>query len=360
MADFDFMNSPSFGVMGGVAARSTSDLQGMQAMKLLGEIAAQPDELVVKRAHARYYSAAAAENESKARETEELGRIARSVGGGETSDPLELLDRISSKMIESGRPVAGAALADKAAGVRQKIASTAASVASAELREARGAETKARRLGGLLGAAMESPSSWPAIRMQAISEGYDMDGVPEDFGEAQGVIRPLAQASMTVAEQARVKAAQLQQGTREAAQRTRAAAAGAAIRASEARTRLTQERLRQAVKDGGENSSAAAALRRSLAAESAVRTEGKKKLDETLEGGVPLAPANPALRRLGAVYKAPSGAGYVKWNGSAWERAAAPAGRSLGTKAGEVLGSALRALGVSEALDEEDDDDDAE
>jgi len=129
---------------------------------------------------------------------------------------------------------------------------------------------------------------------------------------------------------------------------------------------VLNERLTQLKKDGGESTAAAAELRRRLAEESAVRTDTKKRLDEVLEGGVPVAPTNPAMRRPGTVYKAPSGVGFVKWNGTAWEAAPAPASPNAAVRAVEgvgrgmksTFGSALRLLGVG--TDEEADDGDDE
>ncbi len=241
---------------------------GLSALKTMGEIEAQPTDLALKKAHARYYDAGALKVEKEAAEMEAFAGIAKGIGasGGTPGDPAERLGQIADRAINAGFVTRGAALAKTAQDLRTKEAVTLATQASEGLRRVREAAARAQMVSGIASGALQANSQegYDMARMQAIQAGLPATQLPESYEEAKPLLQQLVTQGLKATDLARVKEAELTGRARRGLMGVQSRAAAARVDLLNARKELAKRDLDEQTKNGGKHSASVKEAREAL------------------------------------------------------------------------------------------------
>lgn len=355
------MMSDLFGTPKGTRAAASDQLAqvlgGLKASQTLGEIEMQPAKLAETQAQTGYYTAhtrqanaAAALAEQTAEEQAKLGEILKSFGPqgppGAPTEPGATSQSVASPFLalaqiagEQGLLTQSGKLAKIGTDLAKTEAATKAYAASDDLRRVRAEQARAQLLGGIA-AKIEDQAGWQQLQLAAqqnpqIAEmikasGADPAQLPTFFDD------PRAKSLLNYWQSAGTKASEtVAQRIREAvAEATiakdgaQATAANAAAGASSARAKVLKLQYEDAVKNGGDTTGGARALREARR-KAVVDAEAAKKRDSEANAKkqasidahrflalTPKELANPAERKQGQTYSTPKGP--MTWTGQGW------------------------------------------
>lgn len=265
-------------------------LGGLQAQKLLGEIAEQPDHARLTRAHADLYSAQAAEHAATALDQQKLAELATTMAA---QGRVATVDDLSAKTPRSGadylEQLAGlatdrgvsvkttAGLYEKAAGLRQKDAAAGASAATETVRRLDAAQKRATRIGELASGALQGQAQYDQARMLAAQEGLPIDRLPQDLEAARPLLQGLITSSMTAKDGIELKRKEAHDAAQEKLWKSTEAHNTATTKTAEARTDLIRERTTQLQKNGGKGSPQEQAARAELTASRKALREARER-----------------------------------------------------------------------------------
>jgi len=298
----------------GAAERDQRDvvLGGLNAVKTMGEIEAQPVDLQMKRAHTRVYDATAAKMEQERATEEAFAALARggagqAGAGGPGLTQADQLSDLASKAINAGFVTKGTELAGKAAQIAARYASAGASNAAEQVRLVNAAKGRISMMGGIANAALEAntQAGYDQARMQAIEAGIDPSSLPEDFAAAKPTLKLLVDQSVKAIEKLKLKEDQLNGISKRGLQGVQAKVAQKRGELIDARTDIARRDYDEQVKNGG---------RFSLGALEARDTRTKlnqQKLEMNDRKEFPPAPVNPAAREIGKRYTAADGSKFL-------------------------------------------------
>jgi len=286
---------------------------GLLAQKTLGEIAQQPAELEMKRAHARAYDAEAAEKTAKLRDQQLMDRVsalAAAEGREPTADDLTRVDNPPSitepfeRILRIAQDVGAPArltidLGNKISQMTRNLAVADNNRAEEARRKLTTQKDRAGMIASMAQAALSNPAQYQQLRMDAINRGLPADRLPEAFDEK--VITGLRDAGLSAKEQIERKFKELDDKRKNAAEKRMKAKSDADIALAGSRRDLVDERYKQLQKEGGPNSQSARDARTS-------RTETARAVAfAKLNKEYPMAPADPKLWVAGKTYRLPNG-----------------------------------------------------
>lgn len=265
--------SGMFGAPVGISAAEQDMRQGalggLQAQKLLGEIAAQPAAQALTKAHARLYGAEADVKQAGLADQKVLAQIGANIAAkraqGETITVDDLkppktqedyLQEFAEASMGKVSPDVTAKLLEKAAAVRQHNASAAASKALEAERGLIAQQKKAERIGALAASALQGPAQYAQARMIAAQEGLPIDRLPQSLEAARPLLQGLVTSSMAAKDSLHLKIQQVTEA-RQAANSTKDnAKKDAQIAVLEQRERAIKLNADLVEKFGGENTKA--------------------------------------------------------------------------------------------------------
>lgn len=296
-------------------------LGGLQAQKLLGEIAEQPDRARLTRAHADLYSAQAdkaREEASDARKLVELSAAAAAQGRIATVDDLDpkapqsgadYLERLAGLAADKGvSPKTTADLYTKAAGIRQKEAATLSTQATEQVRKLDAGLKRAERLGALATMALQGPEQYAQARMIAAQEGLPVDRLPQSLDAARPMLQGLITSSMSAKDTIEAQRKEIHDKAQKARWDSSNARDSAAVKLAEKRGMLIEERTKQIQKNGGSGSPEAKKAAEEMAATRRAIREAKVRKE------FPPAPLDPSARQPGKTYTAADGKTRFIWD----------------------------------------------
>lgn len=286
--------SDMFGAPIGISAAEQDMRQGalggLQAQKLLGEIAEQPDRARLTRAHADLYSAQAAEHSANALDQQKLAELATTMAaqgrvatvedlGPKTprsgADYLEQFAGLASDKGVSVKTTAG--LYEKAAVLRQREAAAGASAATEVVKKLDAQAKRATRVGELATAALQGQLQYDQARMLAAQEGLPIDRLPQDLESARPLLQGLITSSMTAKDGLELKRKEAHDKAQETLWRSTEAKNTATSKTAAARTELISERTKLLRKNGGEGSPQQQAARAELTASRKALREARER-----------------------------------------------------------------------------------
>lgn len=239
-------------------------LGGLQAQKLLGEIAEQPDHARLTRAHAELYEGQAAKARAEASDAEKLAQLSAEAavqGRIATVDDLDpktprsgadYLERLAGLAADKGvSPKTTADLYTKAAGIRQKEAATLSAQATQQVRQLDAGLKRAERVGALATMALAGPEQYAQARMIAAQEGLPIDKLPQSLDAARPLLQGLISSSMSAKDTMEVKRKEIHDKAQKARWDSANARDSATVKKIEAQRDLIQERLQNMRKNGG-------------------------------------------------------------------------------------------------------------
>lgn len=341
------MSGEMFGAPAGIGA-AEADLRqnvvgALQAQKVLGEIAMQPEEQRLKAAHARAYEAEAGAKEQEMRQTQMVMQRMAALGqrqgeAADLPDPASKLDEIGNIMLESGAYVKGAKMLSDASRVRAQTATAETAVVRQQLMADRAKKIELEHVGSLAASAADQ-ASWDYVRPQLEEKG--LQGLPADFNAARGLLQTISRGSMTAAQQLAAKAKDVENGQRQAHWTAQEREWNSRITRANAAVRLTNAKYDDFVKNGGANSAAALDLKKARAEAIRARTAAQQgKADFDVAKNMP--PTDPTKRQVGKAYTNGKGQ-WATWNGKDFTPLSGP-------PRGAIVGAA------PEAADDEGDD----
>jgi len=293
--------SDLFGTPIGEIARGTENrnamLGGLQAQKLMGEIAAQPAEAEYKQSLGRLHAAEAADKEATAAAQQQLlglqkawltaedgarqtlVQAARAGGteatvadlkGGSAQAALRPVSQAESlrKFAEFAEAKGMPPLA--LAGLHKQIADIEQSEAQAAFRNAQAGDyadkqkkTAREQVGGLAAAAAADPKSYAAILMNPQTRALLPKQLTGSYATDAPVLRAIAQASMTANEQEDNARLAREAASKAAARGSANSARAANVKLSEVKLKTAEEVLANLKKYGGPTAEATLDLKRS-------------------------------------------------------------------------------------------------
>lgn len=296
-------------------------LGGLQAQKLLGEIAEQPDRARLVRAHAELYESQAAkarEEANDARKLAELSAAAAARGQIATVDDLnprvprsgaDYLEQLADLAVDRGvSPKTTADLYTKAAGIRQKEAATLSAQATQQVRQLDAGLKRAERLGALATMGLQGPQQYAQMRMLAAQEGLSVDHLPQDFNAARPLLQGVISSSMSAKDTIEAKRKEIHDAAQKARWNSSNARDSAAVKLAEKRGALIEERTKQIQKNGGSGSPEAKKAAEEMAATRRAIREAKVRKE------FPPAPLDPSARQPGKTYTAADGKTRFIWD----------------------------------------------
>lgn len=324
------MAGEMFGAPAGITAgesASREQLMGaLNAQHRLGQIAAQPSAQRLAESHARLYEAQADEAERKADAQAKLAWLAENepvdvqgavegakAGGQSLANPLIRFSKLAAK---AGLFKESAEFATKASTIAQHEASAGASQASEGLRKARTLTTLAQNRASQA-LAVTDQGSYDRLRQSMVAAGESLDGLPENYAAAQPTLKQWVQNGIAAQDALRLAEQKAHNKVVEMRLRAQAGASGAAAEASKARVKLSNLEYDNLVKNGGERSPEAKALkdaRRRNQDDLIVKRDAAAKAKELAK----FPPAPPAeVREKGKAYTI--GGQKAIWWGTGWQ-----------------------------------------
>lgn len=296
-------------------------LGGLQAQKLLGEIAEQPDHARLTRAHAELYEGQAAKARAEASDAEKLAELsaaAAAQGRIATVDDLDAekprsgadyLERLAGLAADNGvSPKTTADLYTKAATIRQKDAATLSAQATQQVRQLDAGLKRAERVGALATMALAGPEQYAQARMIAAQEGLPIDKLPQSLDAARPLLQGLISSSMSAKDTMEAKRKEIHDTAQKARWNSANARDSASVKLAEKRGALIEERTKLIKKNGGSGSPEAQAASREMAATRRAIREAKVRKE------FPPAPLDPSARQPGKTYTAADGKTRFIWD----------------------------------------------
>jgi hypothetical protein len=296
-------------------------LGGLQAQKLLGEIAEQPDHARLTRAQAELYEGQAAKARAEASDAQKLAELsaaAAAQGRIATVDDLDpktphsgadYLERLAGLAADKGvSPKTTADLYTKAAGIRQKEAATLSAQATQQVRQLDAGLKRAERVGALATMALAGPEQYAQARMIAAQEGLPIDKLPQSLDAARPLLQGLISSSMSAKDTMEAKRKELHDTAQKARWDSANARDSATVKLAEKRGELIEERTKLIKKNGGSGSPEAQAASREMAATRRAIREAKVRKE------FPPAPLDPSARQPGKTYTAADGKTRFIWD----------------------------------------------
>lgn len=310
----DMFGAP-IGIGAAEADQRQNVLGGLQALKQMGEIAAQPQDLALKKAHTRLYEAEAGAKERELAAEEALGRLA----AGQRNTPVDPEATPGSRAVNLGEQLMGAGYFSKGlkvvqagVGIDQKAAAAMAAQASAELRRINGQrkqlENMANLAQGVLNA--DTPEAYAQARLYALEQGMDASRLPEVYNaNTKTVLQQVVAAGTKASEQLKLKEDALTGVARRAQLGASAAASSARVKVLQERERALKDDFDRREKTGGKYDPKVAEYK------DALRDVRRAKLAAEDLKNFPPAPARPEDREPGKTYTAANGAKFKWMNG---------------------------------------------
>lgn len=296
-------------------------LGGLQAQKLLGEIAEQPDHARLTRAHAELYEGQAAKARAEASDAQKLAELsaaAAAQGRIATVDDLDpktpqsgadYLERLAGLAADKGvSPKATADLYTKAAGIRQKEAAALSAQATEQVRKLDAGAKRAERIGALATMALAGPEQYAQARMLAAQEGLPIDKLPQSLDAARPLLQGLISSSMSAKDTMEAKRKEIHDTAQKARWDSANARDSASVKLAEKRGALIEERTKLIKKNGGSGSPEAQAASREMATTRRAIREAKVRKE------FPPAPLDPSARQPGKTYTAADGKTRFIWD----------------------------------------------
>lgn len=238
------------------------DLDRIKAAEQFGQMSLIPykqEELrtqaEMRRAQTAVYQQTARKAELEARQEEQFIQLIKQAQGqaDQESNVLEIGDRVADAAAGAGMINKGIAIADKVAGVRQKMAARDASLANAELRLLEGRSKRVNALTSLMSdgqgnLAIQTPEDWAAAnQLYSIRTGEPSPWAGVPFAAVPGLFN----SAMSVKEQTDEAIKRSGQEATKRYRDSRLAQHDAQQSVREARQRLNEEREERLKKDGG-------------------------------------------------------------------------------------------------------------
>lgn len=293
--------------------------QNLKSLATAGEIAQQPADLALKKAHTRLYEAEAGAKETDLEQAKILAKLASGqmpMGAEETDDsPGGSIIQLGNAALRAGAVNKGIELITKGTVVNRNVATTLANQASEAVRQMRARQLQ---LGTAAQEAMmvTDDASYARYLMQKRAEGEDMSDAPATYAEARPTLNSIIQGGLTAHQKLDLDIKEANQKSLTARRGVANEASQAAAKAATARANLLTLRYNNAVKNGGENSPIALQLKKDRAAALRLQTQLRKN--------AALAPVDPTDRTVGRTYMAPNGK-WGQWTGTGWLAVQAPA-----------------------------------
>lgn len=294
---------------------------GLQAQKLLGEIAEQPDQARLTRAHAELYEGQAAKARAEASDAQKLAELsaaAAAQGRIATVDDLDpktphsgadYLERLAGLAADKGvSPKTTADLYTKAAGIRQKEAATLSAQATQQVRQLDAGLKRAERVGALATMALAGPEQYAQARMIAAQEGLPIDKLPQSLDAARPLLQGLISSSMSAKDTLEAKRKEIHDKAQKARWGSANARDNASVKLAEKRGELIEERTKLIKKNGGGGSPEAKQAAKEMAATRRAIREAKVRKE------FPPAPLDPSARQPGKTYTAADGKTRFIWD----------------------------------------------
>lgn len=364
---------------------------GLEALKTLGEIEAQPTEREYKRSLGALHAAeaelkgadasaalqmqgwAGAFRESAAREqlaqtAADQGRIATiadvpkggaAAAAAKPRSQADMLERLANFIEDNGgSPLSTSKMRQTISGIKEEESR----VMSREVRAAHNAfvEESAMRAqrGGVAGFMAASPQNFAIGMMDPATRALMPKELPPNFAAARPFLQLIEQTSMKAQEQAELELKKRDTAAREARAGAGAAASSANRDLAKARLGMVNAELDAFQKNGGTKSPGAKELR-------AARTQASQAyIQAQAEKNFPLAPLRKEDRVLGQTYTAANGQRF-KWMlpegaSSGWGKPGPDAGVAvlLPSQPKAVAGRVPVSAGAAAAADDSDEDDD--
>lgn len=315
--------SDMFGAPIGIGAAEQDIRQAalgqLQAQKLLGEIAEQPDHAKLVRAHVELYAAqaekaraAAAEQKKLADLSTEMAAQGRDATVNDLGEPLsgaDYLEQFAQLAANKGiSPVTTASLYAKAAEIRQKEAATLSTQAREKVWQLDVAKKRAERIGALATLGLQGPQQYDQMRMLAVQEGLPIDQLPQDFTAARPVLQGFVTSSMTAKDTIDTERRKIHEAAQEKRWQSANARDSASVKLAEKRGELITERTQLLRKNGGGTSAEAKEAAQEMAATRRAIREAKVRKE------FPPAPLDPSARQPGRTYTAADGKTRFLWD----------------------------------------------
>jgi hypothetical protein len=324
-----------FGAPNGIIAKQDYQNQGLQAQRLMGDIAMQPAELQTKQAQARLYAAEAGakeatnaqaqrmadlesqfmQSEADARKQVSDSGVAQgtvmtvkdlpsggSIMRASAADSLERLLQFSNGRLP---PSATAGLSKQVADIHQKEAAAAANNSKASLEATKGQIAQFEQIGNVAGSAALSPANYAAILMDPQTRKLLPQELTGNYRTDVPVLRAIEQASQDSIKRANLAREQADSESKRRLNNAQISKADAAIDLIKTRATALKEDRTLRAKYGGATSQEAADLKKAQTALTQARMEAL-----ALKTAPPM-PLDPALVEVGKTY---TGAGGVKYD----------------------------------------------
>jgi hypothetical protein len=337
------MSADLFGAPLGIIAREEGNraamLGGLQAQKMLGEIAMQPAELQYKKSLGQLHEAEADERQANAAAQRQMLDLQREWSQKELDARSKLVEGAAAQgrtatvedlkggsAQEALRPTSQADSLRKFADyaeqrgvpsmalmkLRKEIADISQSEAVGAYRSAQAADIKDRRastqrqqLGGLAQTAASDPKSYAAIMLNPATRKLLPRELTGSYAADAPVLRAIAQASMTADQQADNARAEREAASRAARRGAGMAQAGAAIALTKVKLETAKEVLTNLKKYGGDTAEATLDAKRSM-------SEARRAAVVAKEAkAFPPAPLDPKDVEVSKSYTAPNGQRYT-------------------------------------------------
>lgn len=330
-----------FGAPNGIIAQQEYQTQGLQAQKLMGDIAMQPTELGYKQAATRLANAEATDKESNAAAQQQLLELQKDwvssqraeserqqlvegmKGAGRDATVADLgrdgrVKKVSQAddleqfaNFAAGRgypPIALAKIRGEIATIREHEAIAGYRNSQAEHDQFKTQQARLDQLGGIAKAAAAGPQQYAQALMDPntaalLPQGMHLLSYEQALPHLQHIYSSAQTTQQQLAAESKLTAEAAQAERSKAA----AAASAAAAEASRARRDLTLTHRDNLIKNGGERSAAA------VEAKTAAAEARKAANDAKLRKEFPPVPLDPAARTYGASYTAADGSTRATW-----------------------------------------------
>ena len=302
-----------------------------QALKALKEIDMMPTEIAERQARTRGYNATADATETSVAEEKRWTELVRKSLSGDPAaaqqvmstagtnpnvtaqqGPAANLYRWARLAEEAGMPKRAADLLKDATTIDSHQATAANARSNQLLHQLQARRAQIEQIGGLAQAALDNPTQYNALRLQAAGMGMDVSQLPESFEAAAPVLKSIVARSMTAKDQLELQIKTTDEARKKTRGETQNRLDGARIGVLGQRSRLLTEQIRLKSKALGPDDP------RVLADRAALRANRDARTDLINAKLYPPAPA-PQLRELGRVYTLPMG--RLQWTKDGWVEA---------------------------------------
>jgi len=324
-----------FGAPNGIIAKQDYQNQGLQAQRLMGDIAIQPAELQAKQAQARLYSAKASAAEAASLQTQRMADLesqfmqseadARkqvsdagtaqgtvmtvkdlpaggSIMRASAADSLERLLQFANGRLP---PSATAGLSKQVADIHQKEAAASANNAKATLESTKAQIEQFGQIGNIAGSAALNPQNYATIMLDPSSRKLLPQELTGNYHTDAPVLRAIEQASQDSIKRANLAREQADSESKRRLNNAQISKADAAIDLIKTRAIALKEDRALRAKYGGATSQEAADLKKAQTALTQARMEAL-----ALKTAPPM-PLDPKLVEVGKTY---TGAGGIKYD----------------------------------------------